>query len=86
MEYFRDTARGVDPSLELKLWVEGAVTPYETRGNVFMQAMVRREMRVLQHGIVNIPRSKMDEIRHALHGNQSGDSGPRQDEIVEMYI
>jgi hypothetical protein len=86
VDIFRYTARGVDASLEERLWVEGTTTAYETRRNAFMQAMVRREMRMLQFEIANIPRAKMDQTRHALLGDHSGDTGPCQDETIEMYI
>ena len=58
----------------------------ELRGNGYMQAMVRREIRILQFEIVDIPKARMDQLRHTLLDDQSGDSGPCLDETVETYI
>jgi hypothetical protein len=85
VDIFRYTTRGVDAPLRKRLWAESAMEE-DTRGNVYMQAMVRREMRILQFKVVNIPKAKMDQLRHTLVGNQSGDSGPCLDETIELYI
>jgi len=85
VDIFRYMAKGVDAPLRKRLWVEGAMAE-ESRGNGYMKAMVRREMRILQFEVVNIPKAKMDRLRHTLLGNHSGDSGPHFDETVEMYI
>ena len=85
VEIFRYTARGVDAPLNQRLWIEDAKAS-GSRVNGYVQGMVRREMRILQSEVMNIPRSKMDEIRHVLLGNESGDSGPCFDMTVELYV
>jgi len=85
VDVFRYTARGIDAPLRKRLWIAGAMAE-ESRGNGYMQAMVRREIRILQFEIVDIPKAKMDQLRHTLLGDQSADRGPCLDETVEMYI
>jgi hypothetical protein len=83
VDIFRYTAKGVDAPLEKRNWVNGAMACMTGDQNMYMSTMVRREMRILQFDMVNIPASKLDEVKSALLGN---DNPHLLDSVVQMYI
>lgn len=82
LSIFRRLAKVEEITSDEKDWVAGAIAE-RSRENAYMRTTVRREIRILQFEIPNIPYGSIQKIWRVLEGN--GTKSHLDDELA-MYI